>query len=109
MLIAPGLYGFNASGKSLSGVSKWKTSLAAVYERSIGHGLQVNASADYGWRDGYNASATGDPNTAIKSYGILGATIGIGAENDRWKLAVWGQEPDRQALPQRAVHDALWR
>jgi len=99
VLIAPGLYGFDASGKSLSGVSKWKTSLAAVYERSIGHGLQVNASADYGWRDGYNASATGDPNTAIKSYGILGGTVGIGAENDRWRLAVWGKNLTDKRFP----------
>jgi len=99
VLLAPGLYGFDASGKSLSGSSKWKTSLAAVYERSIGHGLQLNASADYGWRDGYNASATGDPNTAIKSYGILGGTIGIGAENDRWKLAVWGKNLTDKRFP----------
>jgi iron complex outermembrane receptor protein len=61
VLIAPGLYGYDASGQRLSGVSKWKTSLAAVYERPIGHGLELSASADYGWRDGYNASATGDP------------------------------------------------
>ncbi|MBW8858382.1 MAG: TonB-dependent receptor [Caulobacter sp.] len=91
VLIAPGLYGYDASGKRLSGVSKWKASFAAIYERPIGHGLAFNASADYGWRDGYNASATGDPNTLIDSYGVLGATIGIGSENDRWKLAVWGK------------------
>lgn len=99
VLIAPGLYGFDASGKSLSGSSKWKTSLAAVYERPIGHGLQLNASADYGWRDGYNASATGDPNTLIDSYGILGATIGIGAQDDRWKLAVWGKNLTDKRFP----------
>jgi iron complex outermembrane receptor protein len=99
VLIAPGLYGYDASGKSLSGVSKWKTSLAAIYEHPIGHGLELAASADYGWRDGYNASATGDPNTLIDSYGILGATIGIGAQNDRWKLAVWGKNLTDKRFP----------
>ena len=99
VLIAPGLYGYDASGKRLSGVSKWKTSLAAIYERPIGHGLEFNASADYGWRDGYNASATGDPATLINSYGILGATVGIGSENDRWKLSVWGKNLTDKRFP----------
>jgi iron complex outermembrane receptor protein len=99
VLIAPGLYGYDASGERLSGVSKWKASFAAIYERPIGHGLEFNASADYGWRDRYNASATGDPNTLIDSYGILGATIGIGSETDRWKLAVWGKNLTDKRYP----------
>ncbi|MBO9709088.1 MAG: TonB-dependent receptor [Caulobacter sp.] len=97
--LKPPLYGYDASGQRLSGVSKWKTSFAAVYSRPIGHGLEFNASADYGWRDGYNASATRDPNTYIKSYGILGATIGIGSEDDRWKLAVWGKNLTDKRFP----------
>jgi iron complex outermembrane receptor protein len=99
VLIAPGLYGFDASGKSLSGSSKWKTSFAAVYERPIGHGLQLNASADYGWRDGYNATATDDPNTRIDSYGVLGAQLGVGAENDTWRIAVWGKNLTDKRYP----------
>jgi iron complex outermembrane receptor protein len=99
VLIAPGLYGYDASGQRLSGVSKWKTSFAAVYERPIGHGLELSASADYGWRDGYNASATGDSNTQIDSYGVLGATIGVGSETDRWKLAVWGKNLTDERFP----------
>ncbi len=99
VLIAPGIYGFNASGKRLGGVSKWKTSFAAVYERPIGHGLQLNASADYGWRDAQNAAATGTAATRIRSYGVLGATLGLGAENDRWRLAVWGKNLTDKRYP----------
>lgn len=95
----PPLYGYDASGQRLGGVSKWKASLAAVYERPIGHGLKLAGSADYGWRSASNAAATKDPNTLIKAYGILGFTLGVGAENDRWKLAVWGKNVTDKRFP----------
>jgi len=97
-LTAP-LYGYDASGQRLGGVSKWKASLAAVYERSIGHGLKLAGSADYGWRSTANAAATKDPNTLIKAYGILGFTLGVGDEGDRWKLAVWGKNVTDKRFP----------
>ncbi|MDB5439944.1 MAG: hypothetical protein JWM33_2371, partial [Caulobacteraceae bacterium] len=99
VLIAPGLFGYDASGQRLGGVPKWKANLVALYERPIGPSLKVSGSADYSWRGKANASAAGDPNTLIDSFGVLGFSLGVGAQSDRWKLSVWGKNVTDQRFP----------
>lgn len=90
---------YDASGGPLSGVSDWKTNLALRYERPVFAGLRFSGMIDWAWRSEMNASANGDPSTVIDSYHLLGFSAGVGADDDRWRLSVWGRNLGDQRFP----------
>ena len=91
--------GYDASGQRLAGAAKWKYSIAGRYEHPLSDGLKAFVQADYSWRSETNASANKDPNTVIGSYGILSGAFGIAAEDDKWRLSLWGKNLTDERFP----------
>jgi iron complex outermembrane receptor protein len=91
LALAPGFSFFNPTGSTLAGVSRWRATLGASHQRQITAALTAYLAADFSWRSSFNTSATRDPNTVIEAYGLVNASVGIGAANDAWRLTLWGK------------------
>jgi outer membrane receptor protein involved in Fe transport len=90
---APGaaFTGQDLSGHPTAIAPRWTASLGFDYERSIGHGLHVGLSSDGRYSSTYLGSSFGEPLSRQSKYISLDATLRVGAENDRWELAVIGR------------------
>lgn len=97
-LVAP-TRAYDASGQPLPGVSKWKGNLALRYERPLTAGLTFDAMADWSWRTDTNASANQDPATVVEGYGVVGFNMGVGADDGRWRLSLWGRNLGDERFP----------
>ncbi len=81
---------FNAKGYPLPQAPKTTFALGANYVRPLWAGYQLDADANYVWRSStYTVAA--NPNTVQGGYGLLGAQLGVGPEDGRWKISVYGR------------------
>jgi iron complex outermembrane receptor protein len=87
---ATGSAATEGTGNSLPNSPKWTGNFAANYERDIG-GLRGFGGLSYFYRDDVSYSAAGDPNLRQDGYGLLGAQFGIGGQDERWRLTVFGR------------------
>jgi iron complex outermembrane receptor protein len=80
----------NGTGNRLSNVPKYNYSLFGRYEAPVA-ALKAFAQANWNWRSKVSFSAAGDPNLVEDSYGLLGASVGIGSQDDRWTASLWAR------------------
>jgi iron complex outermembrane recepter protein len=87
---ATGPFVTEATGNRLTNSPEWTTNLKAAYERDIA-GLRGFASVNYYYRGGVSFSAAGDPLLRERGYSLIGAEIGLGAQDGKWRLTVFGR------------------
>ncbi|KRB42461.1 TonB-dependent receptor [Phenylobacterium sp. Root700] len=80
----------NMAGRRLPNSPKWTYSIGANYSRPVGNGLEFDLNANWGWR-GAVFNRAGDPTTKTPDYGLLGMSAGIGDEDGRWRVGVYGR------------------
>ena len=85
-----GTFVANYAGERLSNAPEWSYNLNAAYERSVGAGFQIDASANWSWRDDTYA-LTADPQSIIEAYGMLNANVGFGREDGSWRLSLYAR------------------
>ncbi len=93
-----GYAGINAAGKpqSFDGrpflySPKVQGGLTALFHHPIGDGLDLNAALNGRWQDKSYADLEGNPLFVIDGYGLLNASLGIGAPDKGWDLSIWGR------------------
>lgn len=95
---------FNAVGLRLSGAPKFSYNLVADYQRAISPGFRGSLQVNFSGQSDVNYQANGDPGTIEKAFGLLGANIGIGPDNGRWRLGVFAINLlDKHWLAQRTA------
>lgn len=71
--------------------AEWQASGTIVYDREISSGLGFQAALNGRWQSD-TAADLGDQSTfEIDSYGLVNASVGIHAMNDRWAIQIWGR------------------
>lgn len=85
-----GTFVANYAGERLANAPEWSYNLNVAYERSVGAGLQIDASANWAWRDDAYA-ITADPRSIIDSHGMLNANIGFGRDDGSWRLSLYAR------------------
>lgn len=78
------------TGKDLPNSPRNILSLTGRYETAL-NGFKVAGQVNYFWRDKVSFSAAGDPNLVQPAYGLLGASFGFGALNEKWTLSFYGK------------------
>lgn len=78
-------------GKQAIFVPKWKVVSTATYSKPIGNDLKINLRGQYAWRSEVQGTLFHDPLTLEPSRGQLDASIGIGAEDDKWSVTLYGR------------------
>jgi len=79
------------SGVPTSAAPEWTSTAGIAYEAGIGKGLKIGGNIDTRTSSSYLGSSFGDPFTRQDGYAVLDAGLRIGAENDRWQIAVIGK------------------
>lgn len=71
--------------------AEWQLSGTVVYDRDISPTMGFQAAINGRWQSD-TAADLGDQSTfEIDSYGLMNASFGVHALNDRWALQVWGR------------------
>nr|WP_295107910.1 TonB-dependent receptor [uncultured Caulobacter sp.] len=93
-----GLHRINAAGQSQSFDGrpflyspKFQGGLTALFKQPVGDGLELNAALNGRWQDKSYADLEGNPLFVIDGYGMLNASVGIGAPDKGWDLSIWGR------------------
>ena len=84
------------AGYSLPNAPKWSYTLRADYQARLGGDLELDAGANWAWRDATQA-VLGDPKARIEAYGLLNGTIGISGNDGQWRVGIYA----RNLLDQR--------
>ena len=79
------------SGVPTSAAPEWTSTAGVSYETDVGSNLKIGGNIDTRTSSSYLGSSFGDPFTRQAGYTVLDAGIRIGAQNDRWQLAVIGK------------------
>lgn len=79
------------SGAPTSAAPEWTATAGVSYETGIGKGMKIGGNLDTRTSSSYLGSSFGDPYTRQAAYAVVDAGLRIGAENDRWQLAVIGK------------------
>ncbi|TMG80454.1 MAG: TonB-dependent receptor [Betaproteobacteria bacterium] len=78
---------------------KYQYTLAADYTQPVGYGLVGFIGANYFHTARYEGSATHDPLRAVPAHSNLGARIGVGSDNGRWRFEVIGNNLENNYYP----------
>jgi iron complex outermembrane receptor protein len=81
----------NAAGNPLPDAPKWIYTISGDYKTPLTSRLQGLIGTDYYYRTDAQGSQARDPVTALPAYGLLGAYIGVGDPDGRWKVTVSGK------------------
>ncbi|HCY54226.1 MAG TPA: TonB-dependent receptor, partial [Oceanicaulis sp.] len=65
--------------------------LAVNYERDLGGNLITRMGLDTRYVSGYNTGSDNDPEKFQESFTVLNARIGVGSNDERWFLELWGR------------------
>jgi len=78
-------------GARLSFAPLWSGSLATSYERDLTDSLKLKASLGGKYTSEYNTGSDLAPEKAQKGFTVVNARVGVGAQDDRWTVELWGQ------------------
>lgn len=81
----------DASGNRLIIAPQWVATVGGNQTIAVSDALQADFGLDYYWRSEATFSAAGDPRSEIGSYGLLGASIALGASGGQWKATLSGR------------------
>lgn len=88
-----------ADGNALPNAPEWVYSTSASYNRPLTDNLRGFISADWYHRSAASLSAADDPLLVLPAYGLLGAAIGLEADDGRWRFSVTGKNILDKAFP----------
>ncbi|MFC4724328.1 TonB-dependent receptor [Glycocaulis abyssi] len=78
-------------GQSFSLSPENFVNLAVNYERDLGGNLITRMGLDTRYVSGYNTGSDNDPEKFQESFTVLNARIGVGSNDERWFLELWGR------------------
>ncbi|GGH00231.1 TonB-dependent receptor [Glycocaulis albus] len=77
--------------------------LAVNYERDLGGNLITRMGLDTRYVSGYNTGSDNDPEKFQESFTVLNARIGVGSNDERWFLELWGRNLTDETYAQVAI------
>jgi iron complex outermembrane receptor protein len=63
--------------------------VTVLYGRDLTSDLGIQAAVNARWQSESHADLEGDPNFEIKDYGLVNASLGVHALDDRWSAQLW--------------------
>jgi outer membrane receptor protein involved in Fe transport len=81
----------NFSGAAFPFSPTWQASGTLLYSHPLTDTIGFQAALNARFQSKSHADLGEDPNFGIKAYGLLNASAGIHALNDRWEFSIWGR------------------
>lgn len=93
------------TGNQLAQAPKWQFNISGQYVVPVSAELEVTARADYKWQDLVYFDIYNHPLNTQPSYGLLNASLALGAQDKSWTLSAWA----RNALDKRYFAQGVTR
>jgi len=74
----------------MSGAPLWSSSLSGSYERDLTENLAFRGSMSVRYTSSYNTGSDLNPIKVQDGFAQVNARVGIGAQDKRWELELWG-------------------
>jgi iron complex outermembrane recepter protein len=81
----------NATNQTLPNAPRFASGLVVNYERALVGAYTGSITGSCNYRSQVNFEATGDPYTIQPGYGLLGANVGFGPQDGRWRVSLYGR------------------
>ena len=94
-------------GHRLSLAPVWSLAGGTSYEHEVYNDLWVNFALNAKYVSSYNTGSDLDPVKRQGGFALWDGTLGIGPHDQRWNLALWGQNLFNQRYYQVAYNGAL--
>lgn len=78
-------------GESFSLSPEHFINLAVNYERNLGGNLITRMGLDSRYVSGYNTGSDNDPEKFQSAFTVINGRIGVGSNDERWYLELWGR------------------
>ncbi|KRA61544.1 TonB-dependent receptor [Caulobacter sp. Root655] len=78
-------------GNRLSLAPKYSASGSLTYERPLGDSLKARFNVGAKYSSDYNTGSDLFPPKQQKAYTLVNARVGIGSQDDKWTVELWGQ------------------
>ncbi|RAK52865.1 TonB-dependent receptor [Phenylobacterium deserti] len=78
-------------GAQMSFAPRWSASLAGTYEREISSSLMFRSNIAAKYTSRYNTGSDLHPSKVQDPLILVNGRIGIGPQDDRWSVELWGQ------------------
>ncbi len=79
------------AGQQISLSPEWFLNGSVTYQRPLFNNVVGLAHLDARWVSDYNTGSDLDPEKEQESFTLLNARLGIGAEDERWAIELWGR------------------
>lgn len=90
-----GLNGFGVvedyKGRDLAQSAEWQVNGLTEYRWPVGNALSARVGADFTYSDSYQSAIDPSPLFYVDDYFVWNARAGIGAEDGRWEVLLWGR------------------
>ncbi len=87
-------------GNLISFAPLWSASASLTYQRDIGDGLQGRFNIGTKYVSDHNTGSDLDPEKVQKGFALVNARIGIGSQDKRWMVELWGQNLTNETYKQ---------
>ena len=79
------------SGNSLATSPEHSAAVGGSYSIALNDEVELLANASYAWQDEYFTGSSNQATFLIPDYGLLDASLGFEAIDERWKVTFWGK------------------
>ena len=81
----------NLAGRPYNYTPKFQGNALVSYDQPLTDKLRINSTVSVSYQSKSSAAIADLPDFRIKSYALVGATVGLGGEDDRWQASVYVQ------------------
>jgi iron complex outermembrane receptor protein len=81
---------YKLPGSRVSFAPKWSSSLALTYEWDFANDLQARFNVGAKYMSDYNTGSDLDVEKQQDGYTVVNARVGIGSQDKRWQVELWG-------------------
>jgi outer membrane receptor protein involved in Fe transport len=94
-------------GSQMSLAPKWSGSASLTYERPVGDSLKARFNIGAKYSSAYNTGSDLFPPKVQKAYTVANARLGLGSQDDKWTIELWGQNLFNEEYEQVAFNGFL--
>jgi outer membrane receptor protein involved in Fe transport len=94
-------------GSNLSLAPKYSGSGSLTYETSVGDNLKARFNIGAKYSSKYNTGSDLFPPKVQKGYTVVNGRVGLGSEDERWTVELWGQNLFNEKYMQVAFNGPL--
>ncbi|MEO6170566.1 MAG: TonB-dependent receptor, partial [Lysobacter sp.] len=94
-------------GNQMSFAPRWSGNASVTYEWAVGSDLLARVNVGGKYMSEFNTGSDLDPQKMQDGFGLVNARLGLGRQDKRWMVEVWGQNLTNETYKQVGIDAPL--